>query len=413
MFICKPYFSCPKCKKDDCYGVLSIHQNSYTRRCRECWHTDSYDLPDLEKKVIYIDQFAISDMMKATNDKLGKKDKVEKFWIMLFEKLDVLSRLQLITCPDSAFHRNESALYDFRALKKMYEHFSQGATFREPSIIRNYQLVEGFRKYLKLDQIENFTRDDIISGAINGWQDTIRIEMNFDIPQQDIENMRKSRLETQERLTSVFNRWKGEKSKQFNDWYLAESMSWGKAIVEKYIRSVMSENDPSKDPLSAIMSEEALIFTTLLHCIPNTDQNFEYRFTKVVEYLISTEVTETPFNKINSQLWASIAHQAAHGGRKKSPNKGMDNDIEMISTLLPYCDAMFIDNEMYGILTAHKDIKKEIAKYQTRIYSYSNKGDFLAYLDSIKTKASKAHMNKVAEVYGEDWGKPYFDIYSD
>jgi hypothetical protein len=29
----------------------------------------------------------------------------------------------------------------------------------------------------------------------------------------------------------------------------------------------------------------------------------------------------------------------------------MVNDIEMVSTLLPYCDAMFVDREMFGLLT--------------------------------------------------------------
>lgn len=62
------------------------------------------------------------------------------------------------------------------------------------------------------------------------------------------------------------------------------------------------------------------------------------------------DMLEIPFNDIASSLWASIAHQAAYGGRKKPPDRGMVSDIDMISTLLPYCDAMFIDREMFELL---------------------------------------------------------------
>jgi hypothetical protein len=39
----------------------------YTRRCRACWFKAHVGLPPLSRKVVYIDQFAISDMMKTLN----------------------------------------------------------------------------------------------------------------------------------------------------------------------------------------------------------------------------------------------------------------------------------------------------------------------------------------------------------
>ena len=72
-FILPPYITCPKCKISNSFGVLMIGGQRYTRRCRECWFTESHKLPELNKKIIYLDQFAISDMMKAVNDKIGKR----------------------------------------------------------------------------------------------------------------------------------------------------------------------------------------------------------------------------------------------------------------------------------------------------------------------------------------------------
>ena len=51
VFILPPFRSCPNCRRADTYGVLMIGGVQYTRRCRECWHTDHYALPPLEKVI--------------------------------------------------------------------------------------------------------------------------------------------------------------------------------------------------------------------------------------------------------------------------------------------------------------------------------------------------------------------------
>lgn len=141
IFISPPFIKCPKCKKSDSFGVLMITGQHYTRRCRECWFTESYGLPELRKKIIYLDQFVISHMMKAINHRLGKTEKIDPFWLKLFERLDRLVKLQLIICPDSTFHRNESLLSHYQALKRMYEHLSGGVTFYDSLTIRRLQIA--------------------------------------------------------------------------------------------------------------------------------------------------------------------------------------------------------------------------------------------------------------------------------
>ena len=70
--ISPPFIICPKCNQE-LFGVISIRNNSYSRRCKNCLYpvgtnrTADYYLPNLNKKVIYLDQFAISEMMKVLN----------------------------------------------------------------------------------------------------------------------------------------------------------------------------------------------------------------------------------------------------------------------------------------------------------------------------------------------------------
>ena len=100
IFINKPYTECPNCHGQH-FGVLHIYSNSYTKRCVDCRYDEKFSLPGLERKVIYLDQFVISEMMKSINSELGKKEKVDPFYFELFKKLDRLNKLQLIVCPDS------------------------------------------------------------------------------------------------------------------------------------------------------------------------------------------------------------------------------------------------------------------------------------------------------------------------
>jgi hypothetical protein len=87
----------------------------------------------------------------------------------------------------------------------------------------------------------------------------------------------------------------------------------------------------------------------------------------------------------------------------------MMSDIRIISVLLPYCDAMFIDNECRGLLC--EEPLSGALDYGTTLFSTNNKERFLNYLDDIKSRASPEHLDKVKEVYGEDWEKPYTTLY--
>jgi len=83
--------------------------------------------------------------------------------------------------------------------------------------------------------------------------------------------------------------------------------------------------------------------------------------------------------------------------------------VNIISALLPYCNAMFVDNECNGFLK-EKPLADEI-RYGTKVFSYKSRKQFLEYLDKIKSTASRTHLEKVKEVYGDDWMQPYTDIY--
>lgn len=96
--------------------------------------------PPHRKKVIYVDQFAISDMMKAVDAHAGGHKRVERFWLELFEGLERVCKLQLAVCPFSPVHRDESLVSrTFEPLKRMYEQLSNGVTFHHGDQIEQKQ----------------------------------------------------------------------------------------------------------------------------------------------------------------------------------------------------------------------------------------------------------------------------------
>ena len=144
-FISPPFKTCPKCGHET-LGVLTISKDSYSRRCRDCWHLVKRNpLPPVRKKILYLDQYVVSNLMKLDNPTLQRTDKLaaNPFWQELRDLLTKLRDLQLIVCPDSASHVSESRISPFNAeLKKTYEHLSGGITFNSFNEISNSQIGE-------------------------------------------------------------------------------------------------------------------------------------------------------------------------------------------------------------------------------------------------------------------------------
>ncbi|MCE0499170.1 MAG: hypothetical protein LV481_14615 [Methylacidiphilales bacterium] len=416
-FISPPFLACPKCKKTDCFGVLLISGNGYTRRCRECWFSMSFKLPDLQKRVIYLDQFAISEMMKAVNDKLGKKHKIDTFYFTLFEKLELLTKAQLIVCPDSAFHRNESALYHYQSHKKMYEHLSHGITFYDPATIRRFQIEQRFQPYITREKYVFVGKPtSVLHGSINEWNDRFRISLNSAISDEEIDGICNSRQKAHQAISEVFERWKTEKTKTLNDWFTEEGLAYGRMVVKNYLDSIArllscrigNLNLGVGEMMSITMGEENVLFASLGNYIHADNPGEE--LTQIASFLTSREMLEIPFVRISALLWAHLAHAAAHGGQKTPPNAGMVSDIDMISTLLPYSSAIFVDKQMFGILNTGT-FTQEIKKYGTKVFSRTNEADFLSYLDEIKAQMGDNHLEKLNEVYGQNWATPYWEMY--
>ncbi|WP_413304420.1 hypothetical protein AA0X95_00960 [Bacillus sp. 1P10SD] len=423
MMVSGPFINCPKCHHVT-FGILAVHDNSYDRRCKNCLYpkgsesSASYVLPELNKKIIYLDQFAISNMMKVLNPNTDayKKGRIDDYWLRLYERLDSLCKMQLITCPDSEFHNNESLVTGFyKQLKRLYELLSHGGTFYGKETIKRFQLEEHFINWLdgKEDESIDIDVNSIVRGNINSWTDkfiiSVEVEMNVDL----VETIRRIREQTHNGLEGVFQYWHDSKITDFSYWYRMEIESFGKGIINEYLKQLnkIMGIEEVESYIELYPTSSTLMINRMQDILNERGiEELSSVWYKITQYFNTANFGNLPFLHLSASLFASIARKAG-AGRKKPPNKGTANDIEMISTLLPYCDAMFIDNECASYMK-EKPFSDNIG-FPTRIFSQSNKEEFIEYLNEIESGTPMEHISKVNEVYGESWKLPYVTLYKD
>lgn len=416
-FISPPYWDCPKCKAKASFGVLSIGGNHYYRRCKECWHGERYSLPKLNKKVIYIDQFAISNMEKAINPKVGKKQKqrIDSFWLDLFSLLDTLCKMQLIVCPDSITHQKESMLAKeyYKALKRMYEQLSHGTSFKSFATIERFQLCEAAKNWIQGNPYKEteISIESFIHGNINIWQDRFIVSVDISNFDNDIKTLSQNREDTQKSLNRLLDQWRQLNDFDFDKQWEEELSAYGRAIAQQYVEYYKNSLEVafrvSKDFEKLMDTDILVLVNSLTKTFETAGFSEEDSLKKVVEFLRSPYLKNVPFIKISTLMYVALARKIVNGQKKAKAS--FFNDVRTISCLKPYCDAMFIDNECATLLD-EEPLRTRISG-GARIFSLNSKKEFLEYLEDIKLTIPKEHIEKVKEVYGERWYRPFTSMY--
>lgn len=197
--------------------------------------------------------------------------------------------------------------------------------------------------------------------------------------------------------------------------FAVEKAAYGRSLVQMYVEDcrkrgqmavmMMCGQMPSLDDILPSRTE-------------NLVKNLEFMFqqevgkelgsAKLVEFFKSGAINEVPFNAIAAAMYGSLAAKAA-AGQKEIPNQGTATDINIVSTLLPYCDAMFVDNKCRALL---HDIPRDCAlPYACRVFSPNTGADFIRYLIEIRDSVTPDHLKLIEEVYGSDAMKPQSGIY--
>ncbi len=375
-------------------------------------------LPKLNKRVIYLDQYVVSNLMKLDNPVYQRDGftKEKTFYQELRDLLMELRRMQLIVCPDSASHVSESRISPFNAeLKKTYENLSSGITFQSFESISSLQIGELARAWSDgREPAFRFNARDILHKDPNEWGGRYYITFQdnpFIVPNE----IKAARAYMHKHIAHLFRDVWSKEARTFQYWYDLERKGYqghlGAAVVKsrrERMESMLAYQpgvEPSLEELGkALPSAAEALLASLEHIMrfprdgsmrtPDETAKLEKSFGE------ANRIAEAPFVKLQSLMYAAIAMRAA-AGQKEPPDEGMTTDIETIAYLLPYCDAMLMDNDCRALL---RNIPTALRPAEVkRVYSLNSRTEFLDYLRSIRASITAEHLDALREVYGEEY----------
>ncbi|AXE66018.1 hypothetical protein BBF93_18585 [Hyphomonas sp. CACIAM 19H1] len=118
-----------------------------------------------------------------------------------------------------------------------------------------------------------------------------------------------------------------------------------------------------------------------------------------IDFMNWEGLEEMPYHQISAFLFAALARRYANG-QSGAPSRGTLNDFEAISAYSPYADAMFLDRECANLLS--EEPLKSRLPIKGRVFSMSNKDDFIKYLRELNSSACEKTKSFASELYGLD-----------
>ncbi|MHB0948724.1 MAG: hypothetical protein ACYC4J_06640 [Gemmatimonadaceae bacterium] len=370
----------------------------------------------MDKKLIYLDQMVMSNMAKALDPEWRQeKERDHTYWLALFDQLERLVKLQLVACPESTLHERESSVLAYaEAMRQLYEHFAVGVRFDYPAHILERQLHHAFEAWVRGEAPDflSLNRQLLIEGSTSTWPDRVRVSVRFPTPATVIDERRTARDETGEAMRQLWERWATEKDVSFADRHRHERGSLFHILATLFDRhqqslaQMFATGEMPEDVINPRL--EVGIVQGLLRRLQDDGNDERQAHARVAEFLQSEAAVAAPANDISAMLYAALARKAA-AGQKKVPSRGTPTDITAISCFLPYCDAMFLDDQFAGLLQ-EEPLRSRLAPYGTRIFSNRTRDAFLEYLREIEAAAQSDHVALVKRVYGDDWLVPYREM---
>ena len=151
-------------------------------RCSKCRYQINWALPDLDKKVIYLDQNAFSVIFKVgSGGRLPKGH--EEFSIALHEKVRRAVLLQQAVFPHSDLHSEETIVFgqDAGKLRASYEYIGGDIPFIRTADVELSQIIEFATAYRDgREPVLSDNADEVLSRRRNVWLPHMHVQVTAD-----------------------------------------------------------------------------------------------------------------------------------------------------------------------------------------------------------------------------------------
>lgn len=402
MFERGPFRTCPSCRQDQ-LGLLSVGGECLRRRCRSCRHLQVETLPPVDKKVIYLDQFAVSEVFKVKSGIRRAGANSQAFWEEAERLIKRVYLLQQAIFPDSNIHSDETLVSRFPVeLRLAHEMLGGDVSFANMDEVIMSQAWEFFQAFIEGCPPPDlqFDVDDVLEGRRNAWLPDMHISTNMNLS-QFADAVRASRDSAGGALAQLALTWAQEKP-TFDEALKRELESYGRSHIEALVSAIdrLMEGMASGDPMAVLDATYHITYRQFVQMA----QHLESRGlsaadakSKVIEFWKWDGNWQVPFHRTSAYLFAAVARKMA-SGQKKPPSRGFFNDVNAVSVYGPYVDAIFLDNECAALLR-EQPLRSEL-KLRAKVFSMNTGDEFLDYLRQLEAAAAPEVRRYAKEAYG-------------
>lgn len=390
----EPMLSCPNCQARE-FGVLSIGGNTYMRRCNRCDHAARFDLPPLDKKIIYLDQVAISLLVKVEHGRAPEK------WLDVRKAIESAQRVEAIVIPYSEFHERESVADKNFAdtLKKLYQHLSMGVSYRLTNQVQQYQIYDALKRFVKEPLRETSPWHHVLDRDPNVWSEDIFMVMNLpDIVDQGA-RFQRMKKQIEAKVKDINDDFKNTKA-TFDEQYSLEvdqsAINIWTLFREDRERLMAATTADEMAEVMLYGSSFADTGRMILDFFKERGYKGEARAQKFTAFLASPEFKTLGYVRIGSALFAGLAMKVKGGRGLVQANDFID--ISAIEYYAPYCDAMFIDNAMCHLITTNP--VRDRLGLRTKFFCSKTIDNFIAYLRQFEKEAPATIWEAVEVLHG-------------
>lgn len=393
MLVTRVLGDCPGCGAKNSFGNVSVH-DYVLRGCAYCSYQSTVWLPEVRKKVIYLDQFFFSGALR------GKDPRFK----VAAERVKRMCHLQLLVAPYSSVHEDET--HQWRGhdgmtkdqLMEFIKAASRGAEFEKDYSVERTQVLKAWEAFLQgRPPAYVFESRDAIQGALNKWDDYLRIDVGGYM--RDIELKRQLKEDAVDNLVRVLDQWQVS-AQTFGEAVALEIHDAGRQYVDTY--ATMLRRYADGDLGAAINSPLiAKVMEHMMHWLPE-DLPPPERVRRCIEFFQSQHFAEVPNEWLSSHMFAAMREMVKRGtfsnrGEARQRLSGVFEDIKHISLYAPYCDAIVIDKFMADLVSQPTvNLPK---RYGLKVFSLSNWEALLGWLDSLEASMSDEHKAGVAAAY--------------
>lgn len=394
-----PFDRCAGCGEMT-MGILSTDVGTLRKRCTKCRRSVSIQLPDLNKKAVYLDQFMFSLIYNVKNDGNLQKGH-EAFAKEVYDLLRRCVLLQQIFLPHSDIHHDETTVFHSPIdLRGLYEFFGGDVSLRDGRDVELSQTLTFARAFFDDEEPEmSFDLDEVTDSNRDDWLPDMHISVRADYS-QFADEIRRVRGDTHEAMKHLADSW-AEKKPAFDEVLEREFMLIGQSKKEAFSRwlQAVSNPDPS-DPLALLESSGRPIYREyreLCRMLAARGVEEDEQPRQIMKFWDWQRQREIPHYRISGYIFAAVARRVAMG-EKKIIDRGLVNDVKTIATYAPYVDAMFIDRRCAAIL-AEAPLASEL-EYKAAIFSLSDTDAFIEYLKGIEANTPDEVREHAERIYG-------------